>query len=429
MLHSHLAQVALGLLAVIAAGLCLVPATVSAQEPPAVDRTGALRVFLDCNSCDENYLRTEITFINYVRDRADADLHVLVTTQPTGGRGTEYVLKFIGLGRFANVEQSLTYVAHETNTSDETRRGFASIFKLGLVRYVADTPLAARMKVSFDAPKQAAATVRDPWNFWTFRLSGGGNFDGEESQSEKSIETQFQANRTTDRWKIEFEIEQDYSQERFTLDEGEEFTSVLREFDVQALVVKSINNRWSVGGVGAFTSEIFSNYDARTRFAPAVEFNFFPYPESTRRILTMLYSIGVETADYREETIYSKTSETLVDHRFETSLGLQQPWGQADASVEIAQYLNQTDKYRVSANGGMQVRLFKGFSVEFSGEASRRRDQLSLRRGDATNEEILVRQRELATGYEYQFFFGLSYSFGSIFNNVVNPRFRNAGGF
>lgn len=427
--HIHVSQFVLSVLAIMAVGLCLVPATVSAQEPPTLDRTGALRVFLDCASCDENYMRTEITFINYVRDRADADLHVLVSTQPTGGRGTEYVLKFIGLGRFANIEQSLTYVAHETNTPDETRRGFASVLKLGLVRYVADTPLASRMKVSFDAPKQAAAAVRDPWNFWTFRLSGGGNFDGEESQSEKSVELQFQANRTTERWKIEIEAENDYSQERFTLDEGEEFTSVARDFDVNTLVVKSINDRWSIGGVGAFTSEIFSNYDARTRFAPAVELNLFPYSESTRRILTMLYSIGVETADYREETIYSKTSETLVDHRFETSLGLQQPWGQADASVEIAQYLNQTDKYRVSANGGMQVRVFKGFAVELSGEASRRRDQLSLRRGDATNEEILVRQRELATGYEYQFFFGLSYSFGSIFNNVVNPRFRNAGGF
>ncbi len=59
---------------------------------------------------------------------------------------------------------------------------------------------------------------------------------------------------------------------------------------------------------------------------------------------------------------------------------------------------------------------------------ARRRDQLSLRRGSATSEEILVRQRELATGYQVEVGFGFSYSFGSIFNNVVNPRFRNVGG-
>ena len=101
----------------------------------------------------------------------------------------------------------------------------------------------------------------------------------------------------------------------------------------------------------------------------------------------------------------------------------------AEGSVEMAQYLSQLDKYHITANGGLEVRILKGLSVAFSGEASRRRDQLSLRRGDATNEEILVRQRELATGYEYEFSFGITYSFGSIFNNVVNPRFRNAGGF
>jgi hypothetical protein len=95
----------------------------------------------------------------------------------------------------------------------------------------------------------------------------------------------------------------------------------------------------------------------------------------------------------------------------------------------MSQYLTDLDKYQISSFGSLDVRLFKGFSVEFFGEASRRRDQLSLRRGDATNEEILVRQRELATGYQYEIGFGISYSFGSIFNNVVNPRFRNVGGF
>ncbi len=110
-------------------------------------------------------------------------------------------------------------------------------------------------------------------------------------------------------------------------------------------------------------------------------------------------------------------------------MNLRQPWGSASASFELAQYLSQPDKYRLSAFGGLDLRLFKGFSVEIFGEAARRRDQLSLRRGNATNEEILVRQRELATGYQYFFGFGISYSFGSIFNNVVNPRFRNAGGF
>ena len=78
----------------------------SAQEESS--RPDALRVFLDCASCDENYIRTEITFVNYVRDRTLADVHVLITTQATGGGGTEYTLKFIGLERFKGLENTLT---------------------------------------------------------------------------------------------------------------------------------------------------------------------------------------------------------------------------------------------------------------------------------------------------------------------------------
>ena len=59
------------------------PAEIQAQ--PA-QREG-VRVFLDCDRCDEDYLRKEVTFIDYVRNREDADVHVLVTTQDTGGGG------------------------------------------------------------------------------------------------------------------------------------------------------------------------------------------------------------------------------------------------------------------------------------------------------------------------------------------------------
>ena len=49
--------------------------TAAARQQDRAGRRSIRRaqVFLDCASCDENYLRTEITFINYVRDRADAD--------------------------------------------------------------------------------------------------------------------------------------------------------------------------------------------------------------------------------------------------------------------------------------------------------------------------------------------------------------------
>ena len=159
---------------------------------------------------------------------------------------------------------------------------------------------------------------------------------------------------------------------------------------------------------------------------------------TSRRFRQQLAAHGVthRRGGYRDpesqafiESWFGKLKERLADHQFEAAMGLRQPWGTANASFELSHFLNRSGAYRVSAFGGTDVRLFKGFSISIDGGISRRRDQLSLRKGEASTEEILIRQRELATDYSYEFSFGLSYSFGSIFNSVVNPRFGRAGGF
>nr|MBA3948490.1 hypothetical protein [Acidobacteriota bacterium] len=79
-------------------------------------------------------------------------------------------------------------------------------------------------------------------------------------------------------------------------------------------------------------------------------------------------------------------------------------------------------------NGSANVRLFKGFSFNVFGDYSRIRDQINLRKGNTSDEEVLLRLRQLATGYQYFMGFGVTYRFGSIYNNVVNPRFSGSSG-
>lgn len=50
-------------------------------------RQFAPRIFMDCTFCDMDYVRTEIPFVNYVRDRKEAQVHVLVTRRRTGSGG------------------------------------------------------------------------------------------------------------------------------------------------------------------------------------------------------------------------------------------------------------------------------------------------------------------------------------------------------
>jgi uncharacterized protein DUF481 len=407
------------------------PVIAQQSPPPKGPRPDNIRIFLDCSFyCDENYIRREMTFVDYMRDRRDADVHILVTTQGTGGGGTEYTLKFIGLGPFAGVEQTLRYNAPQTATSDETRLGITETLKRGLVRYASESPIGSRLKVTFtDDPKGAKVDrTKDPWNLWVFRTNFGGSFQGEESSNSRSFNGSASANRTTDDWKVSLSTSTRYSESEFDLGEGDIFTSVSRTFGASGLVVKSLTQHWSAGIVGNANASTFLNYNMRLRVAPGIEYNFFPYSQSTRRMLTLQYTVGLDSHDYREVTIFDKEKEMLVDHRLGTALSLRQPWGTASGSVDISQYLTKPGKYSISAFGGANVRLFKGFSFNVFTELSRTRDQIYLPRGEATTEEILVRQRQLATGYQYYLSFGLSYSFGSIFNNVVNPRFGGGGG-
>jgi hypothetical protein len=126
---------------------------------------------------------------------------------------------------------------------------------------------------------------------------------------------------------------------------------------------------------------------------------------------------------YLETTIYGKTSETAPDGVLIGALDVRQPWGSSGLSVELATYFNDLQRHRYVLNGDVDVRLFKGFSLTLDGSVSRIHDQLYLRAGVATDEEILLRRRQLATNYRYRFAIGASYTFGSMFNNIVNTRF------
>jgi Protein of unknown function, DUF481 len=421
-----------GACAVVALLLTLPAAAAAQQAAATAPRPDKIRMFLDCSFfCDENFLKQEITWVDYMRDRRDADVHVLVTTQDTGGGGTEYTIKFIGLGPFAGVEQTLRYSAPQTATADERRKAIAEVLKRGLVRYVSESSLASRLRITLaeqTGAAKGAVPQKDPWNLWVFRANVGGSFNGEQSTKSQSLRGSLSANRTTDAWKLTFSASAGYSDNSYQLSDTETFKSVTRNIETDALAVKSLTQHWSLGLVGTTQSSTFLNYDLRVRIAPGIEYNFFPYSQSTRRMLTLNYTVGFDSNDYREITIYEKTEEKLLDHRFETSLSLRQPWGTASASVNVLQYLSNPSKYSISAFGGTNVRLFKGFSFNVFTDLSRTRDQIYLPRGEATPEEILVRQRQLATGYQYFINFGITYSFGSIFNNIVNPRFGGGGG-
>jgi hypothetical protein len=406
--------------------LFLAAASAEAAQQPSQDRR--LRVFLDCSDCFEDYLRTEVTFVDYVRDREEADLHVLITRASTGSGGAEYTAEFLGSGTLAGLQRKLRAVTTTGDSEDTIRRQLANTLRLGLLNVLAEHGFPQRLNLDVEVerePDPRAAGGRDPWDSWVFSIRGSASIDGEESSKQMQIGSELGADRITPDWKITFGAEMDFERERFNLNEDDEEPLEVerRERDFSWLIVNGLGEHWSIGARGNLESSTFENTSFAISAAPAVEFNIFPYSAYTRRQLRLLYALGPRTVNYYEETLYGQTEETLMQHEISATFDQRERWGTLEARLEWSQYLHDLDLSRLEAQGEVSWRVARGLSITAEMNASRIRDQLSLPRRGATQEEILLELRELQSGYEYAFEFGLTYTFGSIFSAVVNPRF------
>jgi hypothetical protein len=407
--------------------MIIIPFSFSQEQKVDIEelKKTAPKVFIDCGVCDIDYIRTEITFVNYVRDRKEADIHVLVTSLRTGGGGREYTIAFIGQNKFDGVDDTQKYFTGKTDTEDEIRQGMTKALKVGLMSYVAKTPISSRIKISYQEEEKQAA-VKDKWDFWVFSLSASGSLNGQESYKYRSIRGSFSASRVTPELKISFSAYANHYKETFDYEE-ESIESINESLSLSGLVTKSINDHWSYGGFFDSGSSSYENIKFGLTLQPALEYNLFPYSESTRRQLRFLYKIGFNTAKYREETIYDKMSETRWNQELSVTFDLKEKWGSVSTTLAGSHFFHDLSLYRLTLFNVVNLRLFKGLNFFAFGGGSRIHDQIALVKGELTLDEILLRRKELKTGYDYFFSIGLSFTFGSIYTNVVNPRFGSSG--
>src|SRR5262249_52609297 len=152
----------------------------------------------------------------------------------------------------------------------------------------------ARLNVTFDKPDEDVRTSakKDPWNYWTFRLSANANINGQQLQTSKNYNFNASANRTTDNWKFAFNNFGNENLNSFTLDDGSLVKSSTRSWSSNTLLVKSVSAHWSLGGTFTVSRSSFNNEERVVKVAPGVEYDVFPYKESTKRSLTILYTVG-----------------------------------------------------------------------------------------------------------------------------------------
>ncbi|MDE2691042.1 MAG: hypothetical protein OXI49_11055 [Acidobacteriota bacterium] len=410
------------------------PAKAAAPALETTDGTEALRLYLDCDwGCDFTFLRTQITYVNWVRDRQDAEVHVLVTIQG-GGNSREYTFNFIGLERFEGTDQRLIHASSYTDTDDERRRGIQRLLELGLVRYVLETPQAAGLVVEFqngeaeDEPH--TLVVDDPWNHWVYRLRLNTDFRSEDRRDSQSYQTSASAGRTTDLWRMGMGVFYSYRESNFEFEDGSTFKNVSRSTSYFGQVIRTLAPHWGVGVGASSRRSTFLNLDNSYRAAAAIEYNYFPYSESSEREFTFAYFIGGTRLDYEEVTVYDKLEETYTDQGAYIAFGMERPWGEAHLDLQYSHFIDDFDRSRIELSTDIEYHIVRGLSFDVYAGVSRIRDQIYLPKGGATDAEVLVARRQLETDLSFRGGIQLRYTFGSIYNNVVNSRLSSeSGGF
>ena len=397
------------------------------------DESGRPMVFWDCQGpqCNSTYYRTEIPWVNWVRDPQDAHLHVIMTSQNTGTGGREYRLDVMGREPYADYEDQTLYQALSTDTDRERLDGVTYALSVAFARFAQYAGF--RDIVRFEPGGGGGALsslgivsseeVQDPWGLWVFRVNGNGNFSGESAQANRRFQGGLSASRVTPTWKQRYRLFVNYNFLERELSDGELFVDTRTDWNANTTVVYSVAEHWSVGFTSRIGRDVRQNQRWTARLTPGLEYSFFPYEEATRRSLTAFYAIGPEHFDYFEETQDLLFEETRFQQRLSIDFSQRQTWGDAGISLEGSHYLHDVARNNLELRGDLSVRITRGLEADFGASYEFVADQLYLPLAELSDEEILTGVRRIATDKEYRVSFGLSYEFGSIFNNVVNNRF------
>ena len=382
----------------------------------------APKLYIDYGRIDMDYVRRKVPFVNYVVDRKMADIFLLVTTNRTASSGREYTFTFIGHNKYAGVNDTLTFYTENNDTEDIIRSKFVKTLTMGLFPYMIHTPLIDQFELKFSGDTEVNE-IKDKWDYWVYRIRLKGGFSGEEYVRSFRVKSELDADRITEEWKLRFNASYKYDEDSYSFENSGNYISSSQSWRFRGLTIKSISDYWSLGGRFGAYSSTYRNIDLSYGIAPAVEYNYFPYSESTYRELRLNYSIGYVYQYYTELTIYDKMEEGLFRQTLELTAEVKQPWGDVEFSAEYSNYLHDLSKNRFRVYADISLNLVKGFAFSISGGYSMIHDQISLPAEDLDFEDILLRRGELATQYDYWFSYGVSYTFGSIYNNIVNPRF------
>ena len=381
-----------------------------------------LNVFIDCQFCDSEYFLEEIKFVNHVRDTKDADVHILITSQIAANKGEEFSFFFYGLRAFNNMNDTLIFSSNSDDTEYEIRKTQTKIIKMGLIYYLSHNQDYNYINITSIKTEKKVQVINDKWNSWVFDININGFFKDETSFRNISSWSNISAERVTKELKIELKGHYDFATKEYIINNKKHITFNKAQL-FSSLIVKSINEHWSYGLKIDASNSTFKNFRLNSNISPAIEYNMFKYSQSTQKQLRFLLFSGYNYFYYNDTTIYDKMEEGFFNENLEIAYEMKQKWGNISIAFIGSVYIPDYSKYLLSFNTNSKIRIIKGLSLQLKSGMSLIHNQIYIPKSELSLEDILTKQKQQETNHLFWIKIGLSFTFGSKYNNIVNPRF------
>ncbi len=399
------------------------PKLKSKGMPSYQKRDEKIRVFVEGIRLDMDYMRRRMRYVDFVKEPAVADVHIIISSRTSGSGGHVYSLMYNNLTIENLADYTVSATTLSSDTSEEERQKITDALALGIMPFVSQTKASEKLVFKYNGSDEdmVGENVEDPWNNWTFRGDISGNTSLEESRKTLNYSFNARADKVTEEWKLRNNARRSVNLKKYISD-GEDYKSENTSTYASSSVVKSLSSKWSTGAFVSYFNSNYQNTVYSISFKPAIEYNIFPWDISDRKVFTIAYYVGPIWKKYYEESIYDKTKENLWEQSLRLDLQIVQTWGEIQAGLDATNYLHDWTKNRITLDTDLSVRIIRGLSVRMGFRVENVHDQIYLAKGDVSLEDVLLNKVQLPSSFEIGADFGLRIQFGSIYNNIVNNR-------
>lgn len=416
------------------------------------------RLFLRCpDGCHEEYLHQQLSYFDFVRDRHQADWIVVIVVQESGNGGSRFTVRVEpfaspplpsfserppgalaergtldergGFGEparsSAEAEPIVREVTSRPGTSvDDQRHLLAQAVLSALYPPLSSTEHVTAFEFSLRGRNGAALSqLEDPWDYWVLAPAVTGWVEAASRLSWSNVEAGFTARRTTEQHRIWTHANYGHQWQRYILEDGNTSRGTVMHWAIQGLYARSLGNHWALGPLVSAARDTYENLRVHVHYGPALEYNFFPYSQNATALLSLTYQAGVWVNWYDEITQSGHLRELRPYQALSLVGDVNQAWGSIQLGLQFNSFIDDPELYRLTGTTVVSLQLFEGFALNLEGEGAWIRDQITLRAEEVSNEEILLGTTQLPSSFDLVMEFSLSYTFGSVHNTIVNPRF------